>query len=126
MKNQQRLCQSSQQQTPTFENPVHCGGRKIDYIHQSIYEQQQSIQMPFVTDIYIKQEQCYSPDNEFEDLDFSGMANLMDQPVGPELLTLDEDLQPQQQVPSFSLPQYTQFNHQSKFKTVYFNPNYFP
>ena len=126
MKNQQRLCQSSQQQTPTFKNPIQSGGQKIDYLHQSIYEQQQSIQMPYVNDIYIKQEQCFSPEIEFEDLDFNGMANLMNQHVGPELLKFDEDLQQQQQVPSYSVPQYAHFDDQSKYKNVYFNPNYFP
>ncbi|KAL7043056.1 hypothetical protein ACKWTF_001376 [Chironomus riparius] len=126
MKNQQRLCQSSQQQTPTLKNPIQCGGQKIDYLHQSIYEQQQSIQMPCVSDIYIKQEQCFSPEIEFEDLDFNGMANLMNHPVGPELLKFDENIQPQQQVSSYSVPQYSQFDHQSKYKSVYFNPNYFP
>jgi len=126
MKNQQRLCQSSQQQTPTFENVTQCGGQKIDYLHHSFYVQQQSIQMPSVGEVYIKQEQCYSPENEFEDLDFNGIAKLMNQPVGPELLTFDDGLQAKQQVPSYSVPQYTQYDDQSKYKNVYFNPNYFP
>lgn len=111
MKHQQQLRQSSR---PTLlENVTQCPStvlrfQDFQFSHYNRCERQvqQITHVPFTTDVQIKEEneqRFYTPENEFDDLDFNGMAKLMNQPVGLELLKFEEDCQ---QVPTFTLPQF--------------------